>query len=509
MDAGQDGEPLSAGERRERAAPRGWLEERGDGGYTVSLAADAACAFISAAATGLLPSFLKEHYRLEVRPRDLPEWFDRPPLDLRLRGLTDETGRGFDVERVADGYRLWVQLALLDALEEAERVESFLWRLANEWREVAETMAQLYQAEDPGTEAVEGRTDAPDARFDAAIEAMAGLVDDPSGWLGGELADFLAERPAEDWTTRPRRKTRLYIADEPERHLQPRVQRQAARWLSDTAEARRAPCLIASHSASFLALPSDVASYVFVDRHGEDASFHEFELSDLEELDAVAQTMGFERGELLSLVGVWLVVEGPTDLVVLQRLFPRELHRAGIGVVPIRGTARWQGLLEADALWRYMRVPVAVMFDNVSTEKVRELIEASDEDLRLIEGRPNEASEVKDMARLVRVERETGKTVHPVPNSGTDMLSYLDEQVLKELSDGEYPGHDAAEEAWMKHRKGGRDEFIRRRYGVRKDVETFQRAADLMAERGIRPAELAAAIDYCSRLTEPLRPHPG
>jgi AAA domain, putative AbiEii toxin, Type IV TA system len=508
-DAHRDGDPLPPDERRARAAPQGWVEDLGNGGYAISVSAQAACAFISAAANNLLPAFVRDRYRLQVALRELPEWFASRPLDLVLHERDQERSSGFDIERAADGHRLWIQLALLDALEEAGRVESYLWRLANKWREVAETISQVYQHDDPQADDAAAQANALEAQFDTAVESMAELVAGSDTWVTGELEGFLGQAPAREWTRLGGATTRFYIVDEPERHLQPRRQREAAQWLAKTADERRAPCLLASHSPSFLALPGDVTTYVFVDRHKGEATFRAFEPSDIAELDAVAEAMGYDRGELLSLVGAWLVVEGPTDLVVLKRLFAGELHRAGVGVVPIRGTARWRGLLEADALWRYTRVPVAVMFDNVSAERVRLLNEASDEELRLIEGRAKEEGEVQDIARLIRVGRETGQTIEPVPNSGTDITSFLDEQVLKELTDGKYPGHDAADAAYKKHNKGSRDEFMRKRYGLTKDVGTFQRAADLMAERGIRPAELAAAIDYCAKLTDPLRPRPA
>jgi len=63
-----------------------------------------------------------------------------------------------------------------------------------------------------------------------------------------------------------RLRTRFYIIDEPERHLHPRLQRTAARWLADTMRERRSGCLV-----SFLYIrrisDSDSAVEIFEPEH--------------------------------------------------------------------------------------------------------------------------------------------------------------------------------------------------------------------------------------------------
>jgi hypothetical protein len=495
-----DGDRLLPDERLGRLAPGVWLATHEDGSVEVVDGARAACAFISAAANRALPPFVADRYRLRVTLRGVPEWFRLGPVALELQDVADGKER-FSVEHVAEGLRLWVQLALLDALEEANRVEGFLWRLASDWFDLARDSSMMYQAfRESAVEDAE--SDELWDRFDAAVDALVRLEGDAGSWLTGELGEFLAEPQEDDWTRSRGRVGRLFAVDEPERHLQPRLQRQAARWLAETSRTRRAPVLMATHSAPFLALPSEIAKYVLVERVGETTAFREFEPSDVEQLDEIAQKLTFDRGELLGTVSVWLVVEGRTDVVVMQRLFARELHRAGIAVIPLHGTAHWTGVLEADALWRYTRVPVAVMFDQVGPEQVSQLLKASDDELKTIEKQPKtqRPPEVGDMARLIRVARENGRSIDPVPNSGIDMLSHLDEDVLKEVSDGRFPGHEAAEAAWVQYQKGSRDEFFKQRYGLQKRPELFERVAELMAARGLGSPGLAAAVEYCAQL---------
>jgi len=92
---------------------------------------------------------VSERYRIAVHLRRLEAWFgaDADPLDLRLR-LThpDKRVEEFAVELVADGMRLWVQLALLEACEQAARVATVLRDIGGDWWVHAEHASQLYTA---------------------------------------------------------------------------------------------------------------------------------------------------------------------------------------------------------------------------------------------------------------------------------------------------------------------------------------------------------------------------
>lgn len=122
-----DGDPLPLAELRERESPRGWVELE-DGGVRILSATSAAVEFISVSATRLLPAFISGDYSIEIFLNELDEWLQGPPFEIRLssrvEGIAD---RRFPVERAADGHRLWIQLAILDALEQVGTVESLVW----------------------------------------------------------------------------------------------------------------------------------------------------------------------------------------------------------------------------------------------------------------------------------------------------------------------------------------------------------------------------------------------
>jgi hypothetical protein len=500
-DVAHDGYELSAEEQRERAAPRGWLERDRDGGVRINAEALGAANLIARLGNERLPDFVARHYQLRVVILPTERWLDEPPLDIRLRvRATGSLIEEFPIEDVADGYRLWVQLALLQALEEAALLENVTWRYASD---AADAIREAQEAEGlrsadadeliASAEHLEGQYQALIAKLRASAQAPDTVGADALNGLEQELKP----RPA---SAEPGiERSWFLVVDEPERHLHGNLQRAAARWLSEAAQTGGASSLFATHSAAFLSLPAESVLYVRVERADRAASFQPFTPGQLDELASVAQAMGYDRGELLSTVSVWLIVEGPADRLVLERLAGPELHQSGIAVLPLHGTANWKGILEADALWRYTHVPVAVMFDNVPPERVEQMTAVSNEELEALAKSNSEANELKDMARLLRAAREYGRRIHAVPNPAPDMLSHLDEGVLRELYP-DFPGHAEAEVRWRRHGKGGRDNFFRDRFGIAKTPEAFERIVELMLVRGCKPTALLETIRFCSQL---------
>jgi hypothetical protein len=129
QDAARD-EDYDAAERAERTAPRAWLTKQ-NGLYGLSEEATAAASFISSAATRLLPSFLSDRYRIDVALTDVDRWSETEPLKLMVRAMNKgNLIKDFPIDDVADGFRVWLQLALLNALEDAGRASSWLRSLA-------------------------------------------------------------------------------------------------------------------------------------------------------------------------------------------------------------------------------------------------------------------------------------------------------------------------------------------------------------------------------------------
>jgi hypothetical protein len=129
---------------------------------------------------------------------------------------------------------------------------------------------------------------------------------------------------------------RAYIVDEPERHLHPLMQRQLAPWLGHLVWAGLAQAIIATHSIPFLNIgSSEDTSWIYLRRSADGRTMVEaVDAPTLNALSEAALDLGWDRGQLLALVGVLLFVEGRGDQAVLATLLGDELHRYGIAVVP-------------------------------------------------------------------------------------------------------------------------------------------------------------------------------
>jgi hypothetical protein len=124
--------------------------------------------------------------------------------------------------------------------------------------------------------------------------------------------------------TRPR----LYVIDEPEQHLHPRLQRDAASWLADFVRQRPSQAVIATHAVPFFNLGSE-SRLVYLRRASGGTTVPQTMTPEaLRRISDEARELGLTRGELLAITSVLLFVEGRADQRVLEALFGRELGRA-------------------------------------------------------------------------------------------------------------------------------------------------------------------------------------
>ncbi len=160
-------------------------------------------------------------------------------------------------------------------------------------------------------------------------------------------------------------KIRVYLIDEPERHLHPIAQREAASWIANLVEQPGAPSVVvATHSPAFLDLPSQLAQYLGVTREEGASRAHSITTEEMRHLDGFADRLGVSRADLIQLVRLVIIVEGKHDKLVVEHFFAHELARARAIVLPIRGTRNKGGIPESETL-AALGVPIVVLFDDV------------------------------------------------------------------------------------------------------------------------------------------------
>lgn len=209
----------------QRRGTRAWLADPDAETAALAPAARALCALASRLATTLAPPFVSDTHAIEISVEPFADW-ERggPALSLTLVRAPNTR---FPLRLAADGYKVWLQLALLEAIAVLRRYLELLDSLLDEaapsgssanasetttaWRTYKGAAALLDRFADP--------------RANPSIEQFIGLRD-----VGH----------------------RLYMIDEPEQHLHPRLQRSATRWLSEAGTSGASQCIVVTHSSHYL-----------------------------------------------------------------------------------------------------------------------------------------------------------------------------------------------------------------------------------------------------------------
>jgi hypothetical protein len=163
----------------------------------------------------------------------------------------------------------------------------------------------------------------------------------------------------------------IYVLDEPEAHLHPLAQEQAASWIADLAR-EGAGVLLATHAVPFLRLSLADVEYFRVVRTEDWTTQVERITGDV--LGVVAESaevLGLPPAALIQLTRAWLVVEGEHDRLILEAFFGRELRGAGVQILPLRGANRAKAsFLNLGAL-APLGLPFYCLLDNARAEAVK------------------------------------------------------------------------------------------------------------------------------------------
>jgi hypothetical protein len=166
----------------------------------------------------------------------------------------------------------------------------------------------------------------------------------------------------------PQSVPQVFVIDEPERHLHPNAQRQAARWLAETV-LPSSQAFVATHAVPFLDLPREDVVYLHVVRRDGNTIAESVSDDLLGMLAERASEAGLSTSEVLQLTRAILIVEGKHDERILSA-YGRDLRQQRVVVLPMRGTRNYLALAELEFLRRH-EVPLFVLFDNVRSAAIR------------------------------------------------------------------------------------------------------------------------------------------
>lgn len=483
-------EPPTNGPARKVRDARLWLRQ-GDrpGLVEIHPLAHNLLAAAERAIASRLPSFVSKSVRVRLHLTPIADWHGGPDLWLSFEPpqttgfeenvviphtlelgqdaleRRDDRHPSYQIGSLASGHQMWVELAAID---------------------VARALH-----------------DAVSAHLDSRAPSDSLLSDVPPTPHAAGLAEDAPVNRLHDIIESASRRRRLYVLDEPERHLHPSLARQAAAWLRDLSARPYAQVVIATHSPYFLRGGPDTRwahlrpQSGTPEGGGEDpwrgSTLQPISPPAVTALSALAQELGFDHGELMTTSTLALFVEGEADRDVVRALLGPELHDAGVLVIPIHGAARAEtkGLIDGEILMRYTSLPAALMLDATSAAEVDLLV--ADEAIRVAAARDRKV-ERRALARLLNQALETGHSLHPIPLPAPDIFDLLDERLLRRRFPG-FPGHAAARAACRdKNWKG----FYAAEYGIDlvRTPAVFSEIAGEMRSAGVAGEHpLVAALD--------------
>ena len=456
-----------------RRATDAWLRDRNADVAVVDSNARALCALVSDLAVTLLPMFVSEVHRPLVSVEPIYEWNQGPQLRLELVAPSDSR---YPMRAAADGHKVWLQFAVLESVAILRRYLAVL--------------EALLERPASAREASTGSDRSAWKQYDAALNLFRAFSRGKDGAIP-PLDQFISLRNVGH---------RLYLIDEPEQHLHPRLQRSAARWLVEAGTSGASQCLVVTHSPHYLRIPGNVSfAYLQQVPDGTTRTRSTIRLLTPELLaatDEVAEDMGFDRGELLSAVSTIVFVEGQADKLFLDAYCGARLHHAGLALVPIHGAvhAERKGVVDSEVVLSWTAAKLAVLLDNLVEDEWRRL--EQDPEYRLQQSRKPAKTELKAMADILLRAGQVGRPIAPVGIPVDDIFDLLDEAILEERFG--FPGHASAraqhEEATAR-KKINWKAFYGETYGIEVEPPLFGEVGEEMARRGASSPRLTELID--------------
>ena len=193
-----------------------------------------------------------------------------------------------------------------------------------------------------------------------------------ASWTGFALLEALrVETRATHASQRNDGSQTVYVFDEPEAHLHPLAQEQAAAWIAERVR-DGATVLLASHAVPFLRLPLEDVEYLKVSRNADWETVVQPMTEDvLGTVAESAEALGLSPAALVQVTRAWLVVEGEHDKMILTAFHGAELSRAGVRMLALRGAGRAKASFLNLEVLAPLGLPFFCLLDNVRAEAIR------------------------------------------------------------------------------------------------------------------------------------------
>ena len=439
-----------------------------------------------------LPDFVASRYTLLVDHDGVP-WFERLQGGTRVRP-----------SKMAAGFRLWIDLAMLDAWEALRALAHHLAGVLDQeaaWPQTPECARLLLHLKDHDAWLDAAVRADLDRSVELVVAAAPALIQAHRARSGHSHIGSSDETPLTlaAGTGEPFRT--LFLLDEPERHLHPALAREAAAWLQRVAEEDLldGQVLLATHSPQLMGLTRG-AAFTQVRRPGTETILVDLPGSGIDTLDALSFELGISRGELMTLKRSFVFVEGLVDRLVFETLFGERLHAAGVQLIAMHGTSKMQAVIESDLLFEHFDQRIAVIVDNIVEARLPQTGNVAELE-RITKGRGGAGTtELRKVAQLLLDAHHKARRVEVNAIGGPDIIAELDADVVREVQGTSYPGFEQSE---AEQREAGLESWkgfcVSRRY-FSDTPEAIEPVVEEMRRRGRVPADLDRVVRWLEEL---------
>jgi hypothetical protein len=280
----------------------------------------------------------------------------------------------------------------------------------------------------------------------------------------------------------------VYVFDEPERHLHPTAQREAARSLAALVR-EGASLIVATHAPAFLNEPIPHSRLVRLSRVDGTTRATPLDGGRLVAVEQHLAELGLTRADLIQLTRGVLLVEGEHDRLVVESFYGERLADAAIRVMTIRGAHNVPALLDADLL-RELGVRVLLMLDETSERFVDDINRR-----RITVTRASTTPE-KALAAVAPMLNDKAFPVIFIPLDLPDIVWTLPEKAARSLAP-RLPGWKQATLDFRRTRKRmNPKDFLEAQYGLTVSLSTIAEMISFAKEHGLEPApQLRDAIE--------------